>query len=76
MQYRLERSECRIVRQHINGCLRFDLMAQCVVHALKGLACRAHVAPARLPASHCKQCSALISPSLRMRGYARPFCAW
>ncbi len=37
-------------------------MAQCVVHALKGLACRARVTSASLPASHSKQCSALMSP--------------
>jgi hypothetical protein len=40
---------------------KFHPMAQCVVHALKGLACRARVTPASSPASHC---SALTSPSL------------
>ena len=38
------------------GYLSFGPMAQCVVHALKGLACRARVTPASSPASHCKQC--------------------
>ena len=46
------------------GCLSFGPMAQCIVHALKGLACRARVTPASSPASHCKQYSALTSPSL------------
>ncbi len=32
------------------GYLRFGPMAQCVVHVLKGLACRARVTPASLPA--------------------------
>ncbi len=41
------------------GCLSFHRMAQCVVHALKSLACRAPVTPASSPASHCKQRSAL-----------------
>jgi hypothetical protein len=41
---------------------KFGPMAQCVVHALKGLACRARVTPASSPASHCKQCPALMSP--------------
>ena len=54
------------------GHLRFGPMAQCVVHVLKGLACRARVTPANLPASHCKQCSALTSPSLHVRGCASP----
>ena len=35
------------------GYLSFGPMAQCVVHALKGLACRARVIPACSPASHC-----------------------
>ncbi len=47
-------------------------LAQCVVHALKGMACRARVTPARSPASHYKQCSALTSPALHARGCARP----
>ena len=54
------------------GYLSFGPMAQCVVHALKGLACRARVTPASSPASHCKQCSALTSPSLHARGCASP----
>ena len=54
------------------GCLSFRPMAQCVVHALKGLACCARVTPASLSASHCKQCSALTSPSLHARGCASP----
>ena len=37
------------------------------MHALKGLACRVRVTPASSPASHCKQCSALTSPSLHAR---------
>ena len=40
------------------GYLSFHLMAQCAVHALKGLAYRARVTLASSPASHCKQCSA------------------
>jgi hypothetical protein len=54
------------------GYLSFHPMAQCVVHALKGLACRARVTPASLPASHCKQCSALTSPSLHAHSCASP----
>ena len=54
------------------GYLSFGPMAQCVVHALKGLACRARVTPAGSPASHCKQCSALTSPALHARGCASP----
>ncbi len=38
------------------GQLSLGPMAQCVVHALKGLACRARATPACSPASHCKQC--------------------
>ena len=60
------------VRCHTAGYLSFGPMAQCVVHALKGLACRAHVTPASSPASHCKQCSALTSPSPHVRGCASP----
>ena len=41
------------------GYLSFGPMAQCVVHALKGLACRARVTPAS---------SALTSPSLQACG--------
>ncbi len=52
-------------------CLSFHPMAQCVVHALKGLACRARVTPASSPASHCKQCSALHA-----RGCASPSRAY
>ncbi len=52
--------------------LSFRPMAQCVMHALKGLACRARVTPATLPASHCKQSSALTSPALHARGCASP----
>jgi hypothetical protein len=44
--------------------LSFDPMAQCVVHTLKGLACRARATQASSPASHCKQCLALTSPLL------------
>ncbi len=51
----------RTHHRHTAGCLSFHHMAQCVVHALKGLACRARVTPASSPASHCKQCSALTS---------------
>ncbi len=54
------------------GYLSFGPMAQCVVHALKGLACRARLAPASLPASHCKQFSALTSLALHARGCASP----
>ena len=43
------------------ACLSFGPMTQCVVHALKGLACRARVTPASSHASHCKQGSALTS---------------
>jgi hypothetical protein len=49
---------------------KFGPMAQCVVHALKGLACR--VTPASSPASHCKQRSALTSPALHARGCTSP----
>ena len=45
------------------GCLSFHPMAQCVVHALKGLACRALVTSAS---------SALTSPALHARGCASP----
>ncbi len=54
------------------GHLSFGPTAQCAVHALKGLACRKRVTPASSPASHCKQCSALTSPSLQARGCASP----
>ncbi len=54
------------------GYLSFGPMAQCVVHALKGLACRARVTPASSPASHYKQCSALTSLALHARGCASP----
>ncbi len=57
------------------GCLSFHPMAQCVVHALKGLACRARVTQASSPASHwrhCKQLSALTSPALHACGGASP----
>jgi hypothetical protein len=37
------------------GYLSFGPLVQCVVHALKGLACRVRVTPASSPASHCKQ---------------------
>ena len=59
-------------KQGTAGSLSFGPMAQCVVHALKGLACSARVTPASSPASHCKQCSALTSPALHARGCARP----
>jgi hypothetical protein len=36
------------------------------------MACRVCVTPASSPASHCKQCSALTSPSLHARGRASP----
>jgi hypothetical protein len=42
-------------------------LAQCSVHALKGLACHARVTPASSPASHSRQCSALTSPSRTSR---------
>jgi hypothetical protein len=57
------------------GYLRFHPIAQCAVHALKGLACRARVTPASSPASLCKQCSALTSPALHARGCASPSCS-
>ena len=57
------------------GYLSFGPTAQCVVHALKGLACRARVTPVSSPASHCKQCSALTSPALHAHGCASPSCA-
>ena len=38
------------------GYTGFGPMAQCVVHALKCLACRARVTPVSLPASSFKQC--------------------
>ncbi len=53
----------------IAGYLSVHPMAQCVVHALKGLACRASVTSPCSPASHC---SALTSPSLHTRGCASP----
>ena len=55
-----------------SGYLSCGPMAKCVVHALKGLARRACGTPASSPASHCKQCSALTSPSLHVRGCASP----
>ncbi len=42
------------------GYLSFGPMAQCVVHALKGLACRARVTTASSPALHARGCA---SPS-------------
>jgi hypothetical protein len=63
------------VFQFIARGISFHPMAQCVVHALKGLACRARVPPASLPASHCKHSSAHMSPALHIRGCASPFCA-
>ena len=54
------------------GYRNFHPIAQCVVHALKGLACRARVTLTSSPTSHRKQCSALTSPSLHTRGCARP----
>ena len=54
------------------GYLSVGPTAQCVVHALKGLACRARVTSATSPASHCKQCSALTLPSLHACGCASP----
>jgi hypothetical protein len=57
------------------GYLSFHPMAQCVVRAIKCLACRARVTQARSPASHCMQCSALTSPSLsslHARGCTKP----
>ena len=47
------------VFMHTAGYLSFHPFAQCVVHALKCLACRARVTPASLPASHCRRCTAL-----------------
>jgi hypothetical protein len=53
------------------GCLRFHPMPQCVVHALKGLACRARITPASSPASHYKQSSrgvqVAFAPRARLR---------
>ncbi len=58
------------------GYLSFGPMAQCVVHALDGLAYRARVAPASSPVLHYKQRSALtLLPSLHSRGCASPSCA-
>ncbi len=54
------------------GVPKFYPIAQCVVHALKGLACRMRVTPASSPASHCKQCSALTSHALHARGCTSP----
>jgi hypothetical protein len=51
---------------------KFHLMAQFIVYALKGPACHARVTPATSPASHCKRCSALKSPSLHVHGCASP----
>ena len=64
----------RIYAGFINtaGCLSLGHMAQCVVHALKGLACRARATPACSPASHCKQCTVLTSPLIHARGCATP----
>ena len=59
-------------RSSTTGYTRFGPMAQFVVHALKGLACRSRVTTASLPASHCKQSSALTSPSLHARSCASP----
>ncbi len=56
------------LRRNDTRYLRFGAMAQCVVHALKGLACRARVTPASSPASH----SVLTSPSLHARGCTSP----
>ncbi len=36
------------------GYLRFHHMAQCVAHALKGMACRARVTPASSPSLHAR----------------------
>ncbi len=52
------------------GCRNFHPMAQCIVHVLKGMACRARVIPASSPASHYKQCSVLTSPALHARSCA------
>ena len=52
---------CQPMRNHAlthggtAGYLSFGPMAQCVVHALKGLACRARAVPANLFAAHCEQ---------------------
>ena len=54
------------------ACLSFGPMAQCVVHALKDLACHARVTPASSPASHCKQCSALTARRLRFTRAVAP----
>ncbi len=60
---------------HTTRYVSFGPTAQCVVHVLKGLACRARVTPASSPASHCKQCSASTSPALYARGCTSPSCA-
>ncbi len=52
-------------------CLSFHPVAQCV-HVLKGLVCHARITPASSPALHCKQCSALASPSLPTQVCASP----
>ncbi len=49
---------CQPMRNHAlthGGTAGFGPMAQCVVHALKGLACRARAIPANLFAAHCEQ---------------------
>ena len=53
---------------YTTGHLSFHHMAQCVVHALKGLACHARATPARLtpPSLHARSCA---SPSRACKGH-------
>ncbi len=55
----------RVCASGATGYLSFGPMVQCVVHALKCLACRARVTPASSPVS-------LTLPSLHARGRASP----
>jgi hypothetical protein len=57
---KLAHQSIRVSQQYSTGYLSFGPMAQCVVHALKGLACRAHVTPPTSPAFHARGCA---SPS-------------
>jgi hypothetical protein len=72
LQQRQPLSRTLLSLYRLPKCSPYGSDAQCVVHALKGLACHARVTPASSPASHCKQCSALTSPSLHARGCASP----
>jgi hypothetical protein len=56
---------CLFMWLHLAGYLSFNPLAQCVVHVLKGLACRARVTPA---ASDCLGLQAVLSaPRARLR---------